>query len=255
MDSTPSTNTDVHTFVSGKANAIRKAGTAVRLAPDSLAFTCDKDKNNTIHTYPRATDPAYNTSLDIIAATGTTITLNVGKASAGSSYPRAGFDYISGRWIPISGVTTNTFKINTGNSSYTGGHSFVSASANAIQRQTGWITVNVGVGGAASGSLHFFKGASPNAIKFEPRAAHTFVGASSNAVKHLPQAGHTFVRTKNESISVYGAGSAPLCAGVESSISTEMEILDGVLEYAANPESTSAIEPGSITKNLSLIHI
>ena len=254
LDSTPSTNTDVHTFVSGKANAIRKAGTAVRLAPDSLAFTCDKDKNNTIHTYPRATDPAYNTSLDIIAATGTTITLNVGKASAGSSYPRAGFDYISGRWIPISGVTTNTFKINTGNSSYTGGHSFVSASANAIQRQTGWITVNVGVGGAASGSLHFFKGASPNAIKFEPRAAHTFVGASSNAVKHLPQAGHTFVRTKNESISVYGAGSAPLCAGVESSISTEMEILDGVLEYAANPESTSAIEPGSITKNYGTLY-
>ena len=247
LDSTPSTNTDSHTFVSGLANSVRKVGVSIRLAPDSLAFTCDRDDNGTVHTYPRTTDPAYNTALAIVSYTTNTLTVNVGKASAGSSYPRAGFDYVSGRWIPISAVTTNTFKINVGNSSYTGNHKFVSAAANAIARQTGWITINVGAAGIGS-SLHVFKGASTNAIKFEPRATHTFVGAAANAVKHLPQAGHSFRYTQNESISVYAPGSAPLCANVESSISTEMEIVDGILEYAANPDATSAIEPGSLTK-------
>jgi hypothetical protein len=247
LDSAPSTNTDAHTFLSGVANSIRKTTISIRLAPDSLAFTCDRDDNGTVHTYPRSTDPAYNTALAVVAYTSNTLTVNVGKASAGSSYPRAGFDYISGRWIPISAVTTDTFKINVGNSSYTGGHKFVSAAANAIARQTGWIRVNVGAAGIGS-SLHVFKGASTNAIKFEPRATHTFVGAAANAVKHLPQAGHSFRYTQNESISVYAPGSAPLCANVESSISTEMEIVDGILEYAANPDATSAIEPGSLTK-------
>ena len=37
----------------------------------------------------------------------------------------------------------------------------------------------------------------------------------------------------------------PLCANVESTITTLMGILDGILEYADNPSSPSAIEPGS----------
>jgi len=40
----------------------------------------------------------------------------------------------------------------------------------------------------------------------------------------------------------------PLCANVEASITTSMGILDGILEYADNPLSGTAIEPGSTVK-------
>ena len=40
----------------------------------------------------------------------------------------------------------------------------------------------------------------------------------------------------------------PLCANVESSITTEMNLLDGILEYAADPTSLTAIAPGQTTK-------
>jgi len=40
----------------------------------------------------------------------------------------------------------------------------------------------------------------------------------------------------------------PLCANVEASITTSMGILDGILEYAEDPASGTAIEPGTTTK-------
>ena len=41
----------------------------------------------------------------------------------------------------------------------------------------------------------------------------------------------------------------PLCANVEASITTLMALLDGILEYADDPLSPTAIEPGSTTIN------
>ena len=60
-------------------------GDYIKVADGSLTFTCDLDGN-----------------------------------SAQKTYPRANFDYLSGRWIHISNVTQNTFEINVGSSSYTG---------------------------------------------------------------------------------------------------------------------------------------
>jgi hypothetical protein len=40
----------------------------------------------------------------------------------------------------------------------------------------------------------------------------------------------------------------PLCANVEASISTSMDLLDGILEYADNPLSPTAVSPGATTK-------
>ena len=51
---------------------------SVELTPDSFNFTCAKDNNTTFHTYPRATDPAYNNARQITAVSATTITVNVG---------------------------------------------------------------------------------------------------------------------------------------------------------------------------------
>ena len=48
------------------------------IAPKALIFTCDADDHATLHSYPRTSDPAYNTTLPITAITGTTVTVNVG---------------------------------------------------------------------------------------------------------------------------------------------------------------------------------
>ena len=219
-------------------------GRSVVLENESIAFTCDMDSNLTTHSYPRSgsdpyaeqsivitsvgktqhtpTDAPYNSATGDVIITianhgfsngdyikisdnGLSYTCILDGNKVKKSYPRPGYDYPSGRWLPISNVTTNTFKINIGTSSYVGEHTFVSAEQNSIERQTGIFTINVGDAGSASGSLHTFVSASANAVKHEPQSAHTFVSASKGAVKHSPQAGHTFVRTENNSISVLPA--------------------------------------------------
>jgi len=216
-------------------------GRSVVLENESFAFTCDQDGDSTTHSYPRLGSDPYAEKSIVITSVGTTshtITNAPYDASTGDvtitisnhnfnngdyikldnnsltytcvldgdtvekSYPRVGYDYPSGRWLEISNVTTNTFDINIGSSSYTSAHTFVSATSNGLKRQTGTFTINVGDGGSASGSIHTFVSASTNAVKHLPQSVHTFVSASNGAVKHLPQAGHTFVRTQNNSISV-----------------------------------------------------
>ena len=58
----------------------------ISLATDSLTFTCTKDGNATNHTYPRATDPAANRTLDILSVTSTTITVDVGTTVLADQY-------------------------------------------------------------------------------------------------------------------------------------------------------------------------
>ena len=50
----------------------------VTIAANSMTFTCANDNNTSQKTYPRTSDPAYNTAVAITAVTGTTITVNVG---------------------------------------------------------------------------------------------------------------------------------------------------------------------------------
>ena len=71
-------------------------GQQVKLAPNSLTYTCALDGNATQHTYPRSTDPAYDV------------------------------------WLTVTTTGTNTFTINVGSSSDTSAHTFVSSSANSI---------------------------------------------------------------------------------------------------------------------------
>ena len=54
------------------------AGTSVKIANGSLSFTCENDNNTSTKTYPRPSDPYYDTAINIDAVTPTTITLNVG---------------------------------------------------------------------------------------------------------------------------------------------------------------------------------
>ena len=252
-------------------------GRGVVIEDNSLTFTCDIDGNVSNETYPRSTDPASGASLEITAV-GTTshtvtdapydattgiVTLTIAghgfangdyvKVADGSltytcdldgntvqkTYPRAGYDYPSGRWLEISNVTTNTFDINVGGSSYQGAHTFVSASANGLERQDGTFTVNVGGAGSASGSVHTFVSAQPNAVKHEPQSAHTFVSASTNAVSHSPQSAHTFVRTNTDSVSAYSSTAGSICSGVESTINTALELFEDILDGTTVAGSTT----------------
>ena len=243
-------------------------GRSVTLLDNSFAFTCALDGNNSTHTYPRAgVDPyADSQSIEITAVGSTshtptnapydaetgvvtftitghgfsngdyikiadnslTYTCELDGNTTQKVYPRAGYDYPSGRWLQISNVTTNTFDVNIGGSPYIGAHTFVSATSGSIERQNGIITINVGA--SSDTSTHTFVSAAQNAVRHEPQSDHTFITATSNCIKHLPQSTHTFVRVEgDEQISVYGPGAAPACADVAAAITTSFETLDELL--------------------------
>jgi hypothetical protein len=276
-------------------------GRSVILATGSIAFTCDQDGNTTTHSYPRSGsgDPYLGKSIEIksVGFTQHTVTNAPYNAETGDvtltiashgfsngdyiklsdnsltyncvlddnvvskSYPRAGYDYPSGRWLSISGVTTNTFNINIGTSSYTNSHTFVTASINGVQRQNGIFTINVGDAGSASGSIHTFVSASANAVKYLPQSVHTFVSASAGAIKHLPQATHTFVRTNKNSISTLpvlvenGNGLIKVTNTTQysSSISAsraELDIITSSFKHVADIiENGIAFVPDSLARN------
>ena len=54
------------------------AGTSIKIANGSLDFTCENDNNTSTKSYPRPSDPYYDTAINIDSVTSTTITLNVG---------------------------------------------------------------------------------------------------------------------------------------------------------------------------------
>jgi len=217
-------------------------GRSVKLADNSFTFTCDQDGNATQHTYPRpgqdpyagqaiaitsvgstqhtVTNALYNAASGVVTLTipthgfsngdyikvadnSLTFSCELDGNTVNKAYPRAGYDYPSGRWLAISNVTTNTFEINIGSSSYTGVHTFVSATTNGVDRQDGTFTINVGNAGTASGSLHTFVSAATNAVIHQPQTQHTFVGSTANAVRHLPQSVHTFVRATDNAVTIY----------------------------------------------------
>ena len=254
-------------------------GRHVVLEDNSFTFTCDLDGNVEEKTYPRpGQDPYAGKSIEIdtvetTSHTPTTaeydallglVTLTIanhnfnegdyvkiddasltfscqpeGSAAVQKTYPRAGYDYPSGRWLPIKNVTTNTFDIEVGPSAYTGAHSFVSAAANSVKRQTGNIIINVGPSAVGQQHVHTFVSATATAVQHLPQSVHTFSSATTNAIKHLPQSAHTFVRTQNNSIAVYAAGAAPACDGVASSINTSMLLLENILDGTIAPGGTA----------------
>ena len=95
-------------------------GTSIRLANNSLTFTCAQDSHGSNHTYPRANgqggasadDPAYNDAVNITAVTGNTITVNVGTSSNTTAHTFVGtnntYTASSASYNPTTGVMTIT---------------------------------------------------------------------------------------------------------------------------------------------------
>ena len=75
-DATYDNNTGVLVLTIGSHTLT--AGTSVKIANGSLSFTCENDNNTSVKTYPRPSDPYYDTAINIDSVTSTTITLNVG---------------------------------------------------------------------------------------------------------------------------------------------------------------------------------
>ena len=78
-------------------------GRQIKLADNSLTFTCTLDGNTTNKTYPRATDP------------------------------------VSGKWIKVENVTTNTFEVQTlatVPSTNVSVHTFVSAADEGLSHKS-----------------------------------------------------------------------------------------------------------------------
>ena len=127
LDSVPSTNITDHNFVSCVQNSITKQGSLVRIAPNSLNFTCTQDSNQTVHSYPRTTDPVYNESVVVTAVTATSISVQVLASQ------------------PSTNQTTHTF-VGADTDSVTIGHydhTFVRASDNSILKQSSAACANV----------------------------------------------------------------------------------------------------------------
>ncbi|AGH26529.1 hypothetical protein CPPG_00213 [Cyanophage P-RSM1] len=121
-------------------------GDKIRIADNSLSFTCTKDGNHETKTYPRSTDP------------------------------------FSGRWLRISAKTDNTFTVNVGPSSAADqyAHTFVSAAANGIIKRDNTITLNIGTD--SNTSTHTFSSAASNTVVTGGNYTHTFVSATTNGI-------------------------------------------------------------------------
>ena len=82
-------------------------GDLIKINPNSLTFTCARDNHATNHTYPRRSDPKYDS------------------------------------WVSIASTTVNTFTVDVGISSPNNqyAHTFVSATSNAIQKASNLVRI------------------------------------------------------------------------------------------------------------------
>ena len=96
--------------------------------------------------------------------------------------------------MAISNVTTDEFDVNIGTSYNTTAHIFKSADADAIEHQSGQITINVGI--ASDLSAHTFVttgGSGTDAVITGGSYAHQFVSATADAIVTGGNYTHTFV--------------------------------------------------------------
>jgi hypothetical protein len=195
------------------------AGTKLRLANLGFTFTCSQDANGSQHQYPRSTDPAYNTTLNVTSVGTTTaditgatyvpttgiltITSNGHNLSTGDhiqiasesltftcaydsnatnhTYPRQS-DPIWGLWQPVTVVDGNTFTLDIGTSTDTTTHNFVSATTGALIKQTGAVTINVGASPSGQQYTYAWVSNVANAVITGGAYVHTFKSAIAGGV-------------------------------------------------------------------------
>ena len=83
------------------------SGNVVKIAANSLSFTCSMDNNYSVKTYPRTTDPVYGNNITIGSVTTNTITLPVGSSPLVNYTPGSNTEYntVTGDLILDIGTT------------------------------------------------------------------------------------------------------------------------------------------------------
>ena len=84
-------------------------GTSIKIATNSLGFTCDVDNNTSTKTYPRSSDPYNNTAINIESVTDTTITVQVLAAQPSTNTTRHTFVSAVSNCISTGGNYTHQF--------------------------------------------------------------------------------------------------------------------------------------------------
>ena len=183
----------------------------VRIDANSLTFTCLMDGNTAQKTYPRSTDPAYETQRAITATTNNTITINVGTS------PLVNHDVTGANYNVTSGdlqLTIGAHNLEVGTSikiatesltfqcAYNGGGTSVYPRASGANTSSGadyaydtalpitsktgtTITVNVngGQGAISNTDAHTFVSATSGAVISGGNYTHTFVSGTTNGIK------------------------------------------------------------------------
>ena len=160
------------------------AGTSIKLKPDSLTFTCAEDGNATQHTYPRSTDPFYDTAIEITAATATTITVQVLASQPSTNATAHTFVSATAGAVETGGNYLHTFVSATAGALITGGnyaHIFVSAVTDGLTRYNDTVTLDVGT--SSNTTAHTFISAIPDAITTGGNYTHSFIDANPNGIK------------------------------------------------------------------------
>tara|TARA_A100001011_G_scaffold30387_1_gene29362 strand:- start:3047 stop:5722 length:2676 start_codon:yes stop_codon:yes gene_type:complete len=128
-------------------------GNKITIADYGITFTCDDDNHKTTHPYPRPSDPASGVALNIIAVTGTTITVNVQQTIA----------IRVGSWVGVA-LTPSNIQYNT-----LTGVTTVTVVGHGLT-----VSDTIGFG---TGSLKFTcKGDNNTSIKYYPRATDPIAG-------------------------------------------------------------------------------
>tara|TARA_B000000609_G_scaffold148265_1_gene131808 strand:- start:360 stop:5939 length:5580 start_codon:yes stop_codon:yes gene_type:complete len=157
-------------------------GETIRIATESVSFTCSKDNYGSVHAYPRISDPAANADIRIFDKTATTISVNVGKSKDTDQYTHK-FSSATN-----NGITWN-HNLKIGNSIAIAGNAFTftcTMDGNTAQKTyprttdpaynqklaitavtTETFTVNVGKSSASDQYAHTFVSVVPESVSFE----------------------------------------------------------------------------------------
>jgi len=76
-------NTGIMTFTTTTPHGL-STGATIKIRVLGVTFTCGKDNYATEHSYPRTTDPIYDTAISVTVLTSNTFTANVGRPSGGA---------------------------------------------------------------------------------------------------------------------------------------------------------------------------
>jgi len=228
------------TFTTATAHGLSASNT-IRFQPESLTFTCDMDNNATEHKYPKDGQPAYGNSLPIVSTTTNTVTVNVGASGPNVQFTPSAATYDPATGSLVLEIGNHTLDVGEGIVIADNSLTFTCTSDGNVSNETyprpsdPASGKSIPITGKTSTSITVNVGASPAGQQYD----HTFVSAAANAVSHLPQSTHSFVSASTDAVSAYSSSTTAICAGVESSIDTALELFEDILDGTTIPGSTT----------------